>query len=257
MSYKTDMHLHTVYSDGWMTPVELVRKYKDDEYDVLSITDHDNVRGVHDAVISGEALRIQVIPGIELSTEKLLPGNDIPTEIHILGYHIDTENPGLLELCDTILKSRDERNAEVLERLRAEGYDLDENIINERNGGKYIAKPDFVRALQALGVPKKDAWSMLDGARRYMPATEEGIAAIKAAKGIAVLAHPKKISGLRPSEEGFFDRLDTLLSELKKAGLGGMECFHPSASEEDSLKLVTLAGKYHLHITEGSDFHRE
>ena len=72
MSYKTDMHIHSVYSDGWMSPVELVRKYKDDDYDVVSITDHDNVKGVHDALVSGEALRIQVVPGIELSTGKIL-----------------------------------------------------------------------------------------------------------------------------------------------------------------------------------------
>lgn len=256
MSYKTDMHIHSVYSDGWMSPVELVRKYKDDDYDVVSITDHDNVKGVHDALVSGEALRIQVVPGIELSTGKILSGNDYASEIHILGYHIDTENPGLLSISEKLLKGREERNAVVREDLRNRGYDLDEGIINERNGGKYVAKPDFVRALAACGVDKKDAWRMMDEAGlRYMPETEEGIEVIRSAGGMAVLAHPMKISGLRPHEEGFFDRLSDFVGELKKAGLKGMECFHPSAGEKESLELVKIAGKYHLHITEGSDFH--
>ena len=256
MSYKTDMHIHSVYSDGWMTPVELVRKYKDDDYDVVSITDHDNVAGVHDAAVSGEALRIQVIPGIELSTGKKLSGNDYESEVHVLGYHIDTENSGLLAISDKLLKGRKERNALVMEELRSMGYDIDEGIINERNGGKYVAKPDFVRALAACGVETKKGWQMMDKApSRYLPETEEGIETIRSAGGIAVLAHPMKISGLRPNEVGFFDRLSDFVGELKKAGLKGMECFHPSAGEKESLELVKIAGKYHLHITEGSDFH--
>lgn len=255
MSYKTDMHIHSVYSDGWATPVELVRKYKDDDYDVVSLTDHDNVAGVHDALVSGEALRIQVIPGIELSTKKELDGWGYASEIHVLGYNIDIENKSLLDLSERLLRSRRERNEALIERLRAEGYNLDEELIRMRNGGGYIAKPDIVRALEALGVDRKDGWSMLDSRQRYMPSVEEGISAIRDAKGIPVLAHPMKISGLRPGEEGFFGRLSDLLRHLKKAGLGGMECFHPSANQEHRLKLVDLAGRYHLHITEGSDFH--
>ena len=72
------------------------------------------------------------------------------------------------------------------------------------------------------------------------------------------MAHPMKIKNLgEKGSEEFWANMDELIKMLKKAGLKGVECFHPSASEEDSLKLVTIAGKYHLHITEGSDFHTE
>ena len=71
-----------------------------------------------------------------------------------------------------------------------------------------------------------------------------------------MLAHPMKIRkmGLRGSAE-FWESLDSMLRQLKKMGLSGMECLYPSHSEEEVIKLVNLAGKYHLHITEGSDYH--
>ena len=89
-----------------------------------------------------------------------------------------------------------------------------------------------------------------------MISSYEAIDLTKGAGGIAVLAHPMKTRGLPPRDsEEFWTALERIVGDLKKHGLGGLECYHPSAAEEDSLKLVVLAGKYHLHITQGSDFH--
>lgn len=83
-----------------MSPVELVKKYKEDEYDVISITDHDGIDGLKEAAIAGESLDIKVVPGVELSTEhRFTPvnaaeGEMLTVELHILGYDFDVENPG-------------------------------------------------------------------------------------------------------------------------------------------------------------------
>ena len=84
----------------------------------------------------------------------------------------------------------------------------------------------------------------------------EAIDIIKEAGGMAVLAHPLKTKKIGDSSsEVFWKNLDLIVADLKKHGLKGMECYHPSASHEQALKLVVMAGQYHLHITEGSDFH--
>ena len=95
--YKVDYHIHSYYSDGTMSPVELVRKYHDDKYDIISITDHDGIDGVKEALTAGEALRMQVLPGVEFSTQYA------GYEIHILGYKFDPDNEELKETLEKLL----------------------------------------------------------------------------------------------------------------------------------------------------------
>ena len=100
MSYKADFHVHSYYSDGTMSPVELVTYYHDQEYDMIAITDHDGIDGVHDAKIAGEAIKMGIISGVEFSTE--FEGH----ELHILGYYFDHENPELIAKCAELKKTR-------------------------------------------------------------------------------------------------------------------------------------------------------
>ena len=93
MKLKSDYHIHTWYSDGTMKPTDVVRMYKENQYDVIAITDHDGVDGIMEAEIAGEALQIKVIPGIEFGTDYDLDGREL--ELHILGYHIDTADKAL------------------------------------------------------------------------------------------------------------------------------------------------------------------
>lgn len=251
MSYVVDFHIHTTCSDGTLTPTEIVKKYKEQEYDMIAITDHDTVDGVHDAQVAGEALNLKVIPGIELST--LYDGRD---EVHILGYYMDTENERLLAACDHLLEKRVQRNKALLAYLADLGYPLTEQELRTRRSS-YVGKPDFVRALQAREYPIEKPWDLLDAVVREMISTEEALDIIQGAGGIPVLAHPMKIGFLQPHEAGFLDRLDDMLRALKPLGLKGMECYHPSATEVDAIALISLAEKHHLHITEGSDFHEE
>lgn len=254
MSYKADYHIHTWYSDGTMKPTEVVRKFKDEDYDIIAITDHDGVDGLMEAEIAGEALRIQVIPGIEFGTDYNLDGTSL--ELHILGYHIDAKNQALTDALCSIRAQRKARNEKLLAYLNSLGYDLAWEDLLQRPGQEYIGKPNFARALAAKGYEIPDLWEVLDRVKREMISSYEAIRLTKEAGGIAVLAHPMKTKDLPPRDrEEFWTALEAILRDLKKHGLGGLECYHPSATREESLRLVTLAGKYHLHITEGSDFH--
>lgn len=256
MGYKVDYHIHTYYSDGTMKPTDVVRRYSDMEYDMIAITDHDGVDGVKEAAIAGEALRIQVIPGIEFGTDCSF--EDKKLELHILGYHIDVENKELLDRLEDIRAKRADRNERLLALINERGYQLDYEDLITRPNQSYVGKPNFARALKAKGYDIPDMWEIFDSVEKEKIDTLEAIELIKKAGGIAVLAHPMQIKKLgdKTSDE-FWNKLDELIRMLKKEGLKGVECYHPSADEEDSLKLVTIAGKYHMHITEGSDFHSE
>lgn len=261
MGLKMDLHIHTTYSDGTMKPVDIVKMYQQQEYGLIAITDHDGIDGVKEAQIAGEALELQVITGVEFGT---VFGDD--TELHILGYYFDLDNEALNERLRSIREARRVRNKKLLEVFQNMGYDITEEDLKQRPGQTYIGKPNFALAFVKKGYVEKpnDAFApgkFIDSpeaqaVKKERVSSEEAIALIKGAGGIAVLAHPMKIKniGEKGSEE-FFDNLDKILRPLKKAGLGGLECFHPSAEHEQALRLVKLAEKYKLHITEGSDYH--
>ncbi|MDY2960242.1 MAG: PHP domain-containing protein [Hornefia sp.] len=261
MALKMDLHTHSTYSDGKLKPVELVKKYHDEEYGIIAITDHDTVKGVAEAKIAGEALEMQVIAGIELGTIF-----EDELKLHILGYYIDIENDRLREITETLKKAREKRNRELLAILNKQGFDISEYDLTVFPGQKYIGKPHFAIALKNKGYISQAKEAFEDG--KFLETAEakaidnicidtaDAVEVIKGAGGISVLAHPMKIKGL--GEKGsdiFFENLEILLRKLKKLGLKGIECFHPSADHEDGLRLVRLADKFHLHITHGSDFH--
>ena len=256
MSYKADFHIHSCYSDGSMKPTDLVRMYKEKEYDMIALTDHDGVDGVSEAVIAGEALRIKVIPGIELGTGYDYQGCRL--ELHILGYYIDTSSSLLQEYLVRVRQARKDRNERLLSHLQDLGYDLTWEDLLSRPDQTYVGKPDFARALRRKGCAPDNMWEIFDEVEKEKISTYEAIDVIRQAGGMAVLAHPLKTKKIGdPSAEEFWKNLEVITKDLKKHGLKGMECFHPSADHDQAVRLAVMAGKYHLHITEGSDFHGE
>lgn len=262
MSYKVDYHIHSWYSDGTMKPTALVQRYHKNEYDMIAITDHDGIDGVKEAMIAGEALKIKVLSGVELAADYQ------GVEIHILGYQFDIENQALQEKLKELKMFRKERNEKMLQALDQMGVVLTEEDLKQRPEQTYIGKPNFARAMVAKGYISSPKEAFIPG--KYLEApqikaiekkklsAEEAICLIREAGGIAVLAHPAKIKKL--GERGtqiFWDRFEDLLRDLKALGLRGIECYYPEHSEEETLHFVDLAAKYHLHITEGSDFHGE
>ena len=214
MGYKVDYHVHSWCSDGTMKPTELVRKYHEEGYDIIALTDHDGIDGLQEALIAGEALKLKVITGIELTT--VHEG----TELHILGYQFDHEDEDLLEKLEELRQMRKDRNSRLLAKLQEMGYDLTEADLKQRKGQKYIGKPNFARALAAKGYVSspKEAFAPgkflespeIKAITRQRISAEEAIQMINNAGGMAVLAHPAKIKklGQRDSAE-YWENLDS------------------------------------------------
>lgn len=263
-----DYHLHTYYSDGTMSPTDIVKRAKEMELVEIAITDHDGIDGVREAQIAGKALDVSVISGIELDTSFSFENNEVSKELtlHILGYRIDIKNKALNEELEEMKKARADRNERLLKVLEEMGYPVDvkDMIVNEEQ--EYIGKPSIARAMVKKGYISNPREAFEEGkflesekakeVEKKKISSQHGIELIKQAGGTAVLAHPMKIKkiGERGSQE-FYINLDKIIRTLKIAGLGGMECFHSSHSKEEALKLVDFAEKYHLHVTTGSDYH--
>ena len=253
--------------------MELVKRYHNQEYSMISITDHDGFEGVKEAQIAGEALEMKVVPGVEITTSySFLPESgeiqmdEIKTELHILGYYFDLNNSDLNEKLMKLRESRKQRNIRLVEKLNELGYKVDLKHLESLSKGGYVGKPNIARELVRLGYinEEKEAFESeriykspeIENIKRSRPDTVDIINLLKQAGGIAVLAHPGKIKELGEIDsQQYWNNIDCLIGQLKKCGLKGLECFHPSHTHEQALEFAQLAGKYHLHILEGSDFH--
>lgn len=257
--YKVDFHIHTTASDGEATPTEIVKRAKELGYDIIAITDHDNTDGLQEAMIAAEALEMKVVPGIEIA---------VVTEdgrgLHMLGYHIDPENPKLKAFLDNMIENRRKRNEQLFEVLREMGYDISISDI-QVGRNNFVGKPLIARALVRKGYisDMKEAFGpeilgspMCRKVTKVKPLASEAIEIISCAGGTPVLAHPIQTRGIgKPGSEEFYENMDGIIGRLKKQGLKGLECFHPDQNFEQSMRFIEMAEKYHLHITRGSDFH--
>lgn len=256
-----DLHLHTYYSDGTMSPEELVILAKENGVTAIAITDHDGMGGLAEGMEAGKRRGVHVIPGIELST-----ADDEGIYMHILGYCFDWENEALKSEVERIRQKRAERNEKLLAALHQIGCRLSREDLHLREGQDYIGKPTFALALMRRGYVSSPKEAFQEGRfmrsdvvrsvhREKIP-VELAIERIKGAGGIPVLAHPMKITRLgREGGDSFFEKLDRLLARLKRRGLEGMECYYSGHLPRDTERLVSMAKKHGLLITAGSDFH--
>ena len=256
-----DLHLHTYYSDGTMSPEALVLLAKERGATTIAITDHDGMGGLREGIEAGERHGVRVIPGVELST-----ADDESIYMHILGYEFDLENTDLKAEIDEIRRKRVERNEKLLSALNQIGCNLSMEDLQLREGQDYFGKPTFALALLRKGYVSSYAQAFAEGqfmrseivrrVHREKISAEKAISLIRGAGGKPVLAHPMKISHLIKHEsENFWDRMENQLVKLKKWGLSGIECYYSSHTPEDTERLVMLANKYELITTAGSDFH--
>ena len=286
MEYKVDYHFHSTFSDGTKRPTELVKWYKNNGFDEIALTDHDGIDGIKEAKIEAEALGIQVISGVEISTNLSVDFKNKPIDVHVLGYRFDENNAELISKLKELRRFRAELNDLMIKKLNEMGYEISyEDILKctNRSNQTYIGKPNIADTLVNKGYIKNRNDAFEDGKFLESPEIKaikkeqmniaDAIHLIKDAGGIAVIAHPMEIfeeekyfvealvkcSSNIPKEDygkqKFFKWLFEELKNLKRQGLGGLECYHPSASEEDSHNLVKIAEKLKLHITRGSDYH--
>ena len=247
---RIDLHLHTTHSDGSLSPTDVLRLAHKAGVTALAITDHDIVTGMPEAIAAGAELGIEIIPGVEISSRV---GN---SELHILGYFLQWQDPELNQRLATLRESRHSRNPQIIERLRALGLDVTYEEVRTLAGTDAVGRPHIARLLmdKKYVTSAKDAFDryLADGRPAYvareLPSPADAIAWIRAAGGVAVLAHPTwaKVSG---------ESLNALLIALKAQGLGGIEVHYSSHTKRQTREYHDLAKRLDLLITGGSDFH--
>ena len=258
-----DLHMHSIYSDGTDTPAELVDLALEKELVAMALTDHDSVEGVGEAMKAAEGKPIEVISGVEISCEYVVPPQagqgSRKKEIHILGYGIDTQNSGLLDALQFAREERDNRNKKMCRTFQEAGYDMiTYEALQEQFGNVTIARPHFARLLMEAGVIPSIESAFSEGGllandsplyvhRTYLT-PEQGIKAILGAGGKAVLAHPMMYK-LSVSE------IHRMLDELIDFGLTGIEALYSRNKGTDEAFLRKLAGEFGLFITGGTDYH--
>lgn len=255
---KKDLHMHTRFSDGELTPKKLIDMRAAEGYELLAITDHDGIGGSVAGAPYAESLGLQFIYGIEFdSVDKL--GKDL----HILGYGFDPENEVLMDTLIYVLEERRERNDRFRECLNSKGYDVRPEEVWSVNNGRYVGKPTFATVLTQKGYVKdvREAFSTifqdpdLKAIKKVTMESRDIIEVIHTANGLAVMAHPMEQRRLDESFEEFKPRMYAIMDRMIEYGIDGIECFHPSASPEQSELLVAYAKEHGLMITRGSDFH--
>lgn len=155
------------------------------------------------------------------------------------------------------MKNRIKRNDKLIKKLKTSGYDIEKEYESLKEKRYFIGKPNISDILLKKGFvhSKKETFKILDDTNIYREvlSTEEAIRIINNASGIPVLAHPLEIK--KAGETNFWNRLEIILGDLKKSGLQGVECIHPSANKKEQEKILELSYKYKLIKTAGSDFH--
>lgn len=253
-----DLHIHSTASDGTLTPTEIVQsalKSTKSEKDpiVIALTDHDTVAGVSEFLKEAKKYkeRVTAIPGVEIST------NYHGVEIHILGYNVDPENKELLEQLKICRESRDGRNEKIISRLQAEGFQITMEDIKPEDPNETIARPHIAKQLMKKKYVSsvKEAFDkyLAEGrscyVERIMPTPQEAIRLIKNSGGTPVLAHLMYYKKLNAAEK------EVLVSELKEAGLEGIEAYYNTYTPVEEEYVSSLAKQNALLLTGGTDFH--
>lgn len=244
-SSRADLHVHTTASDGTCTPSEVVKMAHDLRLGAIGICDHDTIGGLAEGLSAGADMGVMVVPGIEINTDY---GK---SEMHILGYFIDTESPALNAALSRIRSARLERGQRMVSQLKNVGINISMDRVNELANGATIGRPHVARALVEAGYSQSvnSAFSkylvrgMPGYVERYKLSPAEAIGIIVNAGGTPVIAHPGN------------SRRDELIPELVNAGLKGLEVYHPDHSPYQTEHYKGLAEKYGLLATGGSDYH--
>jgi 3',5'-nucleoside bisphosphate phosphatase len=256
-----DLQSHSLVSDGSLAPAEVVARAAEAGVELLSLTDHDSVDGVAEATSAGSELGVRVVVGVELSAVR---GPD--RDVHVLGYGFDLQHAGLAEALARFRADRELRVERMVERL--EGFDLavDRTIIEERRAqGLPVGRPHLAEAVLAVKAnrPALAAFGadslqgmfdvfLAEGARAWVPRTEPtvaaAIAAVHAAGGVAVWAHP--FWDVASGEEVLAE-----VDRFRDLGLDGVECFYPTFDREQVELLCDHCEVHGLLRTGSSDFH--
>jgi len=249
----SDLHTHSYYSDGLLSPKELVQLAKKRKIKNLALTDHDSIAGVREAIKEGKKLKINVIPAVEIRCDKS----------EILGYFIDINNKALLKKLKKSAKKNQDATKNWCERLEKAGYDITFKEIYKKykkaQGNINEFYPLFELHLKGYGstleVAKKLSEEKLSTKKYKRMKILRAIKLVKKASGVPVIAHP----WFAPET-----LLNKNMKKYVKAGLAGIEinngdnlAFMKYISEKKDIvsRIREIAKKYNLILTSGTDFH--
>jgi len=245
---RIDLHVHSDASDGTDPPAEVARRAAAAGLDVVALTDHDTMAGIA-AAVAALPPGLTLVPGLELSCL------DNGRSMHLLGYLCDPGDPALAAETELIRDDRTRRARAMVARLAELGAPVTWEQVSAIAGDAVVGRPHIARALAEAGVvaTPADAFTaewIADGGRahvgRYAPDAARGIALVRGAGGVPVLAHPRSPG---------YEIADEVVAGLAAAGLAGLEVFHPDHDHSERTRLTQLANSLDLVMTGGSDDH--
>lgn len=247
-----DLHTHSVYSDGTLTPAEIIKEATELGLSAVALCDHNTVDGVAEFLIAAEGKEIEAIAGAEFSCDYN------GTELHLLGLYIPPRSfDRITETMKHAAKQKMQSNVTLIESLNRAGYKISlESVAASTPNG------NFNRAHIAAELTKLGYTESIDSAFQTLLSPEVGhyreprrtdffdmISFVRSVGAVPVLAHPFYNLG---GEE-----LEILLPVATQAGLIGMECYYSEYDEETTDAALRLADKYGIKYSGGSDFHGE
>ena len=246
IAYPIDLHTHSLRSDGALSPADLMRRAADRGVSVLSLSDHDTLAGVAEAVAAGDALGVRVIPASELNTESEWG------DAHVLGYFIDPADQPLEARLRWLRENRGRRIELMVEKLNQLGYSVSLDRVLEIAQGGALGRPHLAEALLEKGYVRSYEESfdtiLAKGSPAYVARVGlsplEAVALVRTHGGVPSLAHPGTVVGL-----------EALLPKMVAAGLAGIEAYYGEHSPEMTERCLALARTHGLVPTGGSDFH--
>lgn len=240
-----DLHVHTNASDGLFTPSEIIEGSLKLGLQAIAITDHDTVDGYVEAARMVDAKVMEVVPGVELSS------NYKGADVHILGYYIDHQNPEFVKKILKFRQYRYERGESMVARLNELGLNLSMDTVKTIAGDSPLGRPHVADALlrEEFVQTYDEAFARYIGyhAPAYVPkkilTSQHAIDLIHLIRGVAVLAHPGTL------------RHDEFIPDLVEMGLDGIEAYHSQHKRSDITRYKNMAQKSGIIHTGGSDCH--
>lgn len=256
-----DLQSHSRFSDGALSPTEVVATAATAGVELFALSDHDSVDGVQEAADAARGHRLRLVPAVEISAI-----DQRHQDLHILGYLVDHHDTALRERLEHYRGDRERRATAMAQALRSLGFELDERVLEARSAqGKSIGRPHLAQAVvthpanqaRLATEQRTDPSAFLEGyliegrpafRARQVPTVADAVSTIHDAGGVAVWAHP------------FWDIPDPFLvletiARFQAIGMDGVECFYVTHTHDQVELVADRCAELGLLTTGSSDFH--